>query len=296
MNNIKLTGCFTAIITPFTQNNEVDYAALENLVEWQIQSGISGIVPCGTTGEGVVLNMDEYRRVVSVVVEKVHGRVPVIGGAGGNNTANVIELAKLVKDAGADFILSVCPPYNKPTQEGLFQHFKAVAESSELPVVLYNVPGRTSVNMQAETTLRLAELENIAAVKEASGNLIQVMEIIRHKPAAFSVLSGDDQLAFHLIVSGGDGVISVVANQAPADFSTLVKEALAGNLEKARSIQYKLLTLMNLNFIESNPIPVKTSLALMGKVNEIFRLPLVKMSEQNKNQLIKELKRLNLIS
>ena len=291
----KLSGCFTAIVTPFTQNNEVDYDALKKLVNWQIESGISGLVPCGTTGEGVTLNMNEYRHVISTVVETANGKVPVIGGAGGNNTAKVIELAKLVKEAGADFILSVCPYYNKPTQEGLFQHFEAIAEESELPVVLYNVPGRTSVNMLPETTLRLAETGNIAAIKEASGNLIQVMEIIKHKPSNFSVLSGDDQLAMHLVASGGDGVISVVANQMPVDFSNLIKETGSGNLVNARQILYKLLNLMNLNFIESNPIPVKTSLALMGKINEVFRLPLVRMAEKNKELLIKELKNLNLI-
>lgn len=295
MGIAKLSGCFTAIVTPFTKNNEVDYDALEKLVNWQIESGINGIVPCGTTGEGVVLNKDEFKRVISTVVETANGKVPVIGGAGSNDTAKVIEMAKVVKEAGADFILSVCPYYNKPTQEGLFQHFKAIAGESQLPVVMYNVPGRTSVNMLPETTLRLAEVENIAAIKEASANLIQVMEIIKHRPSHFSVLSGDDQLAMHLVASGGDGVISVVANQMPADFSNLIKETSSGNLGNAREIQYKLLNLMNLNFIESNPIPVKTSLALMGKIEEVFRLPLVKMAEKNKGLLIKELKNLKLI-
>jgi 4-hydroxy-tetrahydrodipicolinate synthase len=295
MNNIKLQGCFTALVTPFTSNGEVDYKALKNLVEWQIKSGISGLVPCGTTGESVALNMEEFRRVISTVVETANGRVPVIGGAGGNSTARVIELAKLVQEAGADYILSVCPYYNKPTQEGLYQHFKAIAEYSGLPLVLYNVPGRTAVNMLPETTLRLAEVQNIVAVKEASANLIQIMEIIKHKPSAFSVLSGDDQLALHLVACGGDGVISVVANQIPGEFSLLVKEALAGHFEKAREIQYKMLNLMNLNFIESNPIPVKTSLALMGKVAEVFRLPLVKISEKNRSVLTEELKQLKLI-
>ena len=296
MSVMKLTGCFTAIVTPFTEKGEVDYNALKNLVNWQIDSGITGLVPCGTTGEGVVLNLEEYRRVVSTVVEVADRRIPVIAGAGGNNTAKVIELARLVKEAGADYILSVCPYYNKPTQEGLFQHFKAISDKSDLPLVLYNVPGRTSVNMLPETTLRLAELPNILAVKEASANLIQVMEIIKHKPSEFSVLSGDDQLALHLIASGGDGVISVVANQIPAEFSELIKEALANNFEKAREIQYKILNLMNINFIESNPIPVKTSLALMGKIKEVFRLPMTKMSMQNKDLLINELKNLKLIS
>jgi len=295
MSNEKLQGCFTAMVTPFTGDGKVDYNALKNLVNWQIDCGITGLVPCGTTGEGVVLNADEYRKVVITVVEVADGRIPIIAGAGGNNTAKVIELAKLVKEAGADYILSVCPYYNKPSQEGLFQHFKAISESSDLPVVLYNVPGRTSVNMLPESTLRLAELDNIVAVKEASANLIQVMEIIKNKPSDFNVLSGDDQLAMHLIASGGDGVISVVANQMPAEISQLVKEALAGNFEKAREIQYKMLNLMNINFVESNPIPVKTSLALMGKINEVFRLPLVKMAEKNKNILINELKNLKLI-
>jgi 4-hydroxy-tetrahydrodipicolinate synthase len=295
MSFSKLQGCFTAIVTPFTADGQVDYQSLKNIVNWQIESGISGLVPCGTTGESVVLNMDEYRRVVSTVVETVNGRIPVIAGAGGNNTANVIEIARLVKEAGADYILSVCPYYNKPTQEGLYQHFKAVSESSELALVLYNVPGRTSVNMLPETTLRLAELDNIAAVKEASANLVQIMEIIKHKPNDFNILSGDDQLAMHLVASGGNGVISVVANEVPAEFSQLIKEALAGNFQKAREIQYSLLNLMNLNFVESNPIPVKTALALMGKINEVFRLPLVKISEKNRALLTEELKKLKLL-
>jgi len=295
MSNMKLQGCFTAIVTPFTGEGDVDYNALENLVNWQINSGITGLVPCGTTGEGAVLNRDEYRKVVSTVVEVANGRIPVIAGAGSNNTTTAIELAKLVKEAGADYILSVCPYYNKPTQEGLFQHFKAISENSDLPVVLYNVPGRTSVNMLPATTLRLAESANIVAVKEASANLIQVMEIIKHKPSGFSVLSGDDQLVMPIIASGGDGVISVVANQMPAEFSLLVREALAANFEKAREIQYKMLNLMNINFVESNPIPVKTSLALMGKIDEAFRLPLTKMAGPNRNLLINELKNLNLI-
>ena len=295
MSDLKLQGCFTAIVTPFTKENAVDYRSLKNLVNWQIDSGITGLVPCGTTGEGATLETAEYQKVISTVVEEVNGRVPVIAGAGSNSTSKAHELARLVKEAGADYILSVCPYYNKPTQEGLYQHFKAISESSELGVVLYNVPGRTSVNMLPETTLRLAELENIVAVKEASANLIQIMEIIKHKPNDFSVLSGDDQLAMHLVASGGDGVISVVANETPAEFSQLVKEALAGNFQKAREIQYTLLNLMNLNFIESNPIPVKTALALMGRIKEVFRLPLVKISDKNRALLTNELKNLNLI-
>ncbi len=295
MSDLHLSGAFVAIVTPFTKDNEVDYAALEKLVEWQIESGISGIVPCGTTGESVSLSNDEYEKVISTVVKKVNGRVPVIGGAGGNNTAKTIELVKMVANAGADAILSVCPYYNKPMQEGLYQHFKAIADLSDLPVVLYNVPGRTGVNMLPQTTLRLATHANIIAVKEASANLIQVMEIIKNRPEGFKVLSGDDQLAMHLIASGGDGVISVVANQVPGDFSSLIKAALAGNFEQARKLQYKLLDLMNLNFIESSPIPVKTSLAMAGKIEEVFRLPLTNMSDENRLILKTELKKLNLI-
>lgn len=294
-NKQKLSGCFVAIVTPFTKSDEVDYKALENLVEWHIQSGISGIVPCGTTGESVSLSDDEYEKVIRTVVEKVNGRVKVIGGAGGNSTHKTVKLAKMVAACGADALLSVCPYYNKPTQNGLFEHFRTISESTALPVVLYNVPGRTGVNMLPETTLRLAELPGITAVKEASANLIQIQEIIRNKPQDFNVLSGDDQLALHLVASGGDGVISVVANLMPAEFSLLIKEALADNFDKAREIQYKMLNLMNLNFIESNPIPVKTSLAAMGKIEEVFRLPLVKMAENNKMILMKELKKLKLI-
>lgn len=295
MIDLQLSGTYVAIVTPFTKSNEVDYQALENLVEWQIDKGISGIVPCGTTGESVSLNNDEYQKVVSTVVKKANGRVPIIAGAGGNSTAKTIELAKMAANAGADAVLSVCPYYNKPTQEGLYQHFKEIANSTDLPIVLYNVPGRTAVNMLPQTTLRLAEHPKIIAIKEASANLIQIMEIIKNKPVGFSVLSGDDQLAIHIIASGGDGVISVVANQVPTEFSALIKEALAGNFEQALKLQYKLLDLMNLNFIESNPIPVKTSLALSGKIEEEFRLPLTKMNNENKLILKAELKKLHLI-
>lgn len=295
MSDLHLSGAFVAIVTPFTKDNEVDYRALENLVEWQIESGISGIVPCGTTGESVSLSEAEYEKVISTVVEKVNGRVQVIGGAGGNNTDKTIKLAKMVSKTGVDAILSVCPYYNKPTQEGLYQHFKAIADASDLPVVLYNVPGRTSVNMLPQTTLRLAEHSNIIAVKEASANLVQIMEIIKNKPSGFNVLSGDDQLALHLIASGGDGVISVVANQVPGDYSAMIKAAIDGDFKQALKLQYKLLDLMNVNFIETSPIPVKTSLALAGKIEEVFRLPLTKISDDHRSILKTELEKLNLI-
>lgn len=294
-SNFKLSGCFVAIVTPFTKANKVDYSALQNLAEWHIQNGISGIVPCGTTGESVCLSETEYRNVITTVVEKVNGRIPVIAGAGGNNTYKTMKLAEMVAECGANALLSVCPYYNKPTQKGIIEHFKAVSESTNLPLILYNVPGRSSVNMLVETTLQLAELPGISGIKEASANLIQIQEIIKHKPEGFSVLSGDDQLALQIVASGGDGVISVVANQMPAEFSSLIREALAGNFNKARKIQYEIFDLMNLNFIESNPIPVKTSLALMGKLEEVFRLPLLKMESDAKSKLVKELKKLKLI-
>lgn len=278
-------GTGTAIVTPFTADGAVDEAALRRVVDMQVRAGIDMLLPCGTTGEGATLSADETDRVVRIVLEQAAGRVPVIVGAGSNSTIKAVEQAKRAEQLGAQGILSVGPYYNKPTPEGYYQHFKAVAEAVSIPIIVYNVPGRTGSNIDASTTLRIATLPNIAAVKEASGNIGQIMDILRDRPADFRVLSGDDAVTLPIIALGGDGVISVVANEAPLMMRELTDAALAGNFEEARRLHYKLLPLMNGNFIESNPIPVKTALAMMGVIDENFRLPLVPITPGNREKL-----------
>ena len=289
-------GTFTAIVTPFRRDGSLDEAALRTLVDRQIEGGVDGIVPCGTTGESVTMSTAERIRVIEIVQEQSNDRVRVLAGAGGNSTAAVVTLAKQIDQVSVDGILIVVPYYNKPTQEGLYQHFATVADAVEAPVVMYNVPGRTSANMTAETALRLAEHGNIVGTKEASGALTQVMEIIRGAPAGFSILSGEDNLAVPIIALGGHGVVSVVSNEAPAMMSEMVRSALEGKMTEARELHYKLLGLMNVNFIETNPIPVKAALAMMGLIEEQYRLPLVPMAEANREKLHLELMKLDLVA
>ena len=289
-------GTFTAIVTPFKRDGSLDEAALRTLVDRQIEGGVDGIVPCGTTGESVTMSTAERIRVIEIVQEQSNDRVRVLAGAGGNSTAAVVTLAKQIDQVSVDGILIVVPYYNKPTQEGLYQHFATVADAVEAPVVMYNVPGRTSANMTAETALRLAEHGNIVGTKEASGALTQVMEIIRGAPAGFSILSGEDNLAVPIIALGGHGVVSVVSNEAPAMMSEMVRSALEGKMTEARELHYKLLGLMNVNFIETNPIPVKAALAMMGLIEEQYRLPLVPMAEANREKLHLELMKLDLVA
>ena len=289
-------GTFTAIVTPFKRDGSLDEAALRTLVDRQIEGGVDGIVPCGTTGESVTMSTAERIRVIEIVQEQSNDRVRVLAGAGGNSTAAVVTLAKQIDQVSVDGILIVVPYYNKPTQEGLYQHFATVADAVAAPVVMYNVPGRTSANMTAETALRLAEHGNIVGTKEASGALTQVMEIIRGAPAGFSILSGEDNLAVPIIALGGHGVVSVVSNEAPAMMSEMVRSALEGKMTEARELHYKLLGLMNVNFIETNPIPVKAALAMMGLIEEQYRLPLVPMAEANREKLHLELMKLDLVA
>ena len=289
-------GTFTAIVTPFKRDGSLDEAALRTLVDRQIEGGVDGIVPCGTTGESVTMSTAERIRVIEIVQEQSNDRVRVLAGAGGNSTAAVVTLAKQIDQVSVDGILIVVPYYNKPTQEGLYQHFATVADAVEAPVVMYNVPGRTSANMTAETALRLAEHGNIVGTKEASGALTQVMEIIRGAPAGFSILSGEDNLAVPIIALGGHGVVSVVSNEAPAMMSEMVRSALEGKMTEARELHYQLLGLMNVNFIETNPIPVKAALAMMGLIEEQYRLPLVPMAEANREKLHLELMKLDLVA
>ncbi|GAB4432958.1 MAG: 4-hydroxy-tetrahydrodipicolinate synthase [bacterium] len=288
-------GAITAIVTPFS-NGEVDWKSFENLVKFQIKNGIDGIVPCGTTGESATLSYDEHNKVVEMTVKIVSKKVPVIAGTGANSTEEAIELTEHAKKVGADASLQVTPYYNKPTQEGLYRHFKKIAEGVDIPIILYNVPGRTGVNLLPETVVRLSKIPNIVGIKEASGNINQVTEICKEvKKKNFSVLSGDDALTLPILAVGGKGVISVASNIIPAKVSKLVALYLMGETEKAVKLHYELYTLMQTLFIETNPIPVKTALYLMGMIKNEFRLPLCEMSENNVSKLKKILSDYKLI-
>jgi len=282
----KFQGTGTALVTPFKNDGSLDEPALRRLVSFQIKGGVEALVPVGTTGESPTLSHKEYERVFEIVREESKGKVKIFGGAGSNSTQTAIEHAKLVKNMGLDAALIVGPYYNKPTQEGYFQHYRAIAEAVDVPIIVYNVPGRTGGNIEAATTLRLAEeVPNVIAVKEASGNFAQIMEIARNKPRNFSLLSGDDAVTLPLVSVGGDGCISVVANETPRDFSDMVRACLKGKWTKAQELHKKLLPLMNANFIESSPIPVKAALAMMGMIEEVYRLPLVRISDKNREKL-----------
>ena len=295
MTKKQFQGTGTALVTPFRSDGSVDEKALRRLVDFQISEGIDMLLPCGTTGEGATLDADETDRVVQIVIEQSKRRVPVIVGAGSNSTAKAIQGTKRAKKLGADGVLSVGPYYNKPTQQGYYEHFKAIAEAEDIPVIVYNVPGRTAGNIEAKTMLRLAEIPHIVAVKEASGNIGQIMDIIRDRPPQFRVLAGDDMTALPVVALGGDGVVSVVSNETPAMMRALIDASLEGNHARARELHYKLLPLMNANFIESNPIPVKAALAMMGPIEENYRLPLVRMSAANREKLAKIVEELGLL-
>lgn len=275
------TGCGTALVTPFRGDLSLDEEAFRRLVRRQIQAGINFLVPCGTTGESPTLTRSEHLRVVEIAVEEAKGKVPVLGGAGGYNTAEVIELAKELRHIGVDGILSVTPYYNKPTQEGLYQHFKAIATAVPLPMVVYSVQGRTGVNVEPATLKRLAEIDNIVGVKEASGNIGQMASVVHHVPERFNVLSGDDSITLPLIALGGRGIISVVSNEIPGEMTKLTELGLAGDFAGARALQRAWLPLMEVNFVESNPIPVKAAMALMGLLETVWRLPMTPPSPQN---------------
>src|SRR5688572_5031941 len=292
-----MRACATALVTPFTSDGSVDEPALTRLIEYQISNGVKVLVPCGTTGESATMTEEEDQRVISLTIELAKGRARVIAGGGSNSTAVAIENSKTIRDLGADAVLQVAPFYNKPTQQGLYAHFRAIAEAvPDLPIVVYNVPGRTSCNISAQTTLRLArDCENIVAVKEASGDLSQIMEILRDRPADFCVLSGDDAITLALIALGGDGLISVASNEAPEMMSRMVDLALNGKWDEARELHYRLLALMEINFIESSPGPVKAALAMMNLIGENFRLPLVPIQEKSRARLREVLSELGLV-
>lgn len=297
MSNFEwLKGCGTALITPFRADGSVDEQTLASLVNWQIEEGIHFLVPCGTTGESPTLTHDEHLSVVDITTRTAAGRVPILAGAGGNNTSKVIKLLAEVKKLGVDGILSVAPYYNKPTQEGIYQHYRAIAESTDLPIIVYNVPSRTGINILPATLLRLAEIPNIAGVKEASGDISQIGEICTRAPADFRILSGDDSLTFAIIALGGHGIISVASNEVPGMMAKLATACLKGRLEEAREWNRKLYPLMKINFVESSPIPVKAALAMMGKIQEVYRLPLIRISEGARAKVASVLADLGLIS
>ncbi len=279
---MNLEGVFTALVTPFAKDGSVDKTSLENLVEFQIDRGISGLVPVGTTGESPTLNHEEHDKVIEAVIEKTAGRVPVIAGTGSNSTEEAIRLTKHAKEAGADYSLQVAPYYNKPSQEGFYRHFMAIADAVELPMVVYNIPGRAGKNIENSTMLKLAAHPNIVAVKEASGSIPQVMELALYKPDDFTILSGDDNLGLPMIACGARGIISVASNIIPEEMEELVRNANAGNFERAREIHYHLLPFFKGLFIDSNPVPVKYGCALKGMMEEVYRLPLCEMSDDDK--------------
>jgi len=296
MLKLPAHGTITALVTPMNHDGSIDSASLKKLIDLQIEGGIDAIVPCGSTGESATMTMDEKCSVIQTTVEYAAGRIPVIAGTGSNDTAAAISLTKKAKKLGADGVLLVSPFYNKPTQRGMIAHFTAIADACDIPQILYNVPGRTASNMHAETQLALAEShDHIIATKEASADLEQIMEIIRHRPAHFSVLAGDDSLALPIIASGGHGVISVLSNYAPKQFGNCIKAALEGRWDEARTAHYALFELMKLNFIETNPIPVKGILSMMGICQEAYRLPMQPLLPENKERLHVALQKAGLV-
>ena len=285
---MQVRGCGTALVTPFQQDGAIDEPALRNLVAWQVESGIDFLVPCGTTGETPTLSHEEWLHVIDVTIEVVAGRVPIVAGATSNSTQEAVTKAKEVASRpGVDAILTASPYYNKPTQEGQYRHFRAIAEAVDKPLILYNVPGRTGANIEPTTLARLADVPNIAGVKEASGNMTQIAEVLNAVPPHFMVFSGDDAITLPVIALGGVGIISVASNEIPHEMASMTRAALANDWDTARALQKKYLGLMQANFIESNPLPVKAALAMMGKIQEVYRLPLLPMRRDTRSKLQK---------
>ena len=283
---MNLRGCGTALVTPFKRDGSLDEPALRSLVAWQVDSGIDFLVPCGTTGETPTLSQEEWLRVIDITIATAAGRVPIVAGATSNSTREAVEKAKTISARkGVDAILTASPYYNKPTQEGQYQHFKAIAEAVDKPLILYNVPGRTGANIEPATLGRLAQIKNIAAVKEASGNISQIAEVFDAVPESFLIFSGDDAITLPVVALGGVGIISVASNEIPREMAELTRAALGNDWLKARRLQRKYLALMQANFIESNPLPVKAVLAMMGKIEEVYRLPLLPMKKETRARL-----------
>jgi len=292
---MQFEGCGTALVTPFGSDFSLDEETLRKLVRRQMNAGVHFLVPCGTTGENPTMTRREHLRVVEITLEEAKGRVPVLAGAGGYNTAEVSELARELESMGVDGLLSVTPYYNKPTQEGLYQHYRAIANATRLPIVLYNVPGRCGTNLEPATVARLAKIENIVGVKEASGNIGQMSALLNVVPSEFSVLAGDDSVALPLFALGGRGVISVASNEVPREMALLCECGLAGNFAEARAIHRKYLPLMEINFVESNPIPVKAAMSLLGLLEPVWRLPLVTPKAENWNKIREVLESLEML-
>jgi 4-hydroxy-tetrahydrodipicolinate synthase len=289
------TGCGTALVTPFTKAGSLDEAAIRRLGQRQIDAGVHFLVPVGTTGESPTLTLAERARIVEILAEENRGRIPILAGAGGYDTREVIQAAAEMKDAGADGLLSVTPYYNKPTQEGLYEHYRALAESTALPIILYNVPGRTGCNIEPATVVRLAGLPTIIGIKEASGNMAQICDVCRVVPRDFIVLSGDDVMTLPIMAVGGRGVIAVASNEIPTQMSQMVEAAERGDFAGARAIHERILPLMQINFVESSPGPVKSAMAAMGLLEEVYRLPLVPPRPESKEKINKALKDLGLL-
>jgi 4-hydroxy-tetrahydrodipicolinate synthase len=296
MSTRYLSGSAVALVTPFKNDGTVDADALRRLVQFHIEAGTDIIITCGTTGESPTLSGDEQVEIIRTVTDEAKSRIIVAAGAGTNDTKHAVELAKNAEKAGASAILSVAPYYNKPSQEGIYQHYRHIAEAVSVPIIIYNVPGRTGCNVAASTILRLAkDFENIAAVKEASENISQISELLEERPAHFSVLTGEDSLILPFMAMGGDGVISVAANQIPSEIKQLIEAVRRSDLEEARRINRRYRKLLKMNFIESNPVPIKYALARMGMIEENYRLPLVPLSAENKQLIDQELRLLGLI-
>jgi 4-hydroxy-tetrahydrodipicolinate synthase len=291
----NFTGVGTALVTPFTQGRDLDERAVRRLARRQIDGGVHFLVPCGTTGENPTLTHAERVRIVEILVDEANGQTPILAGAGGYNTSEVIHLAGDMRKAGAAGLLSVTPYYNKPTQEGLYQHYRAIAESTPLPIIVYNVPGRTGCNVEPATLARLAEIPNVVGVKEASGNIAQMCDICHSVPADFIVLSGDDALTLPLMAIGGRGIISVASNEIPAEMVRMVEAAERGDFAAARGVHDRILPLMQINFVESNPVPVKAAMAAMGLLEEVYRLPMCPPRPESREKILKVLKGLDLL-
>lgn len=290
------TGVGTAMVTPFTESGALDEAAVRRLGRRQIDAGIHFLVPCGTTGESPTLTSDERVRIVEILVDEARGQVPILAGAGGYNTQEVIHEAAAMQRAGASGLLSVTPYYNKPTQEGLYRHYRAIAESTPLPIIVYNVPGRTGTNVEPATMARLAAIPNIVGVKEASGNITQMCEVRHLTPPDFVVLSGDDAITLPLMAIGGRGIISVASNEVPGEMVEMVEAGLAGDFERARRVHARLYPLMQVNFVEVNPVPVKAAMAAMGLLNEVYRLPMCSPRPESKTRIVSVLASLGLVN
>ncbi len=295
---MKFTGVYTALITPFTTGGNVDEDALKRLIEFQLFNGVDGLVPCGTTGESPTLSHDEHDRVIELTVDFVKGQVPVVAGTGSNSTAEAIRLTRHAREAGADGVLLVNPYYNKPTQKGMYLHFKAIADAVDIPCMLYNIKGRTAVNLETDTLVRLMhDCPNITAMKEASGDLEQMKSVVARRTPAFCVLSGDDNMALRLIEAGGHGVVSVASNLVPDRMAALIHAALQGDFERARALEAELDPLFRVEFIETNPIPIKTALAMRGMCAEVFRLPLCELEKsEHRAELEHVLRSMHIIS